>query len=109
MTDIETRSVAYLHHHINTTFKKECEERVVMNIDWHDGHGISNSHPRCSYGVVQASLDMSEPLGEVADGEDLTQLETKLTLLLPPFNPDSDEYDDAEWISFEPLDEDFDE
>jgi hypothetical protein len=109
MTNTETRSVAYLHHHINTTFKKECEERVVMNIDWHDGHGISNSHPQCSYGVIQASLNMSEPLDEVADGEDLAQLGSKLTLLLPPFNPDSDEYDYVELIGDEPLDEDFDE
>ena len=109
MTNTETRSVAYLHHHINTTFKKECEERVVMNIDWHDGHGISNFLPQCSYGVVQASLNMSEPLDEVADGEDLAQLGSKLTLLLPPFNPDSDEYDYVELFPNEPLDEDFDE
>ena len=109
MTDTETRSVAYLHYHINTTFKKECEERVVMSIDWHDGHGVSNSHPQCSYGVAQASLNMSEPLNEVEDNVDLGQLGSKLTLLLPPFNEDSDEYDYVELFPNEPLDEDFDE
>ena len=110
MTNTETRSVAYLHHHINTTFKKECEERVVMSIDWHDGHGTSNSHPQCSYGVIQASLNMSEPLAELDDDVDLAvHLGSKLTLLLPPFDKDSDEYDYVELHGDEPLDEDFDE
>ena len=93
MTNTETRSVAYLHHHINTTFKKECEERVVISIDWHDSHG-----------VPQASLNMSELLTDV---EWLGS--SPLTLLLPPFDKDSDEYDYVELHGDEPLDEDFDE
>ena len=91
MTNTETRSVAYLHHHINTTFKEACEERVVMNIDWHDSHG-----------AVQASLNMSEPLDEVVDGDIGS---STITLLLPPFDKDSDEYDYVELIGDEPLDE----
>ena len=98
MTNTETRSVAYLHHHINTTFKEACEERVVMNIDWHDSHG----EPR-------ASLNMSEPLDELDDDVNLADLGSKLILLLPPFDKDSDEYDYVELHGDEPLDEDFDE
>ena len=98
MTNTELRSVAYLHHHINTTFKETCEERVVMSIDWHDSHG-----------ATQASLNMSEPLNEVKDDADLGQLGSKLTLLLPPFDKDSNEYDYVELFGDEPLDEDFDE
>jgi hypothetical protein len=98
MNTKELRSVAYLHHHINTTFKEACEERVVMSIDWHDSHG-----------ATQASLNMSEPLAEVKDDVDLGQLGSKLTLLLPPFDENSDEYDYVELFDGEPLDEDFDE
>ena len=95
MTNTETRSVAYLHHHINTTFKEACEERVVVSIDWHDSHG-----------AIQASLNMSEPLADVEDGNIAS---SPLTLLLPPFDKDSDEYDYVELFGDEPLDEDFDE
>ena len=63
MNTKELRSVAYLHHHINTTFEKPCKERVVMSIDWHDSHG-----------ATQASLNMSEPLNEVEDNVDLASL-----------------------------------
>jgi hypothetical protein len=95
MNTKETRSIAYLHHHINTTFKTECEERVVMNIDWHDSHG-----------ATQASLNMSEPMDEVVDGNIGP---SKITLLLPPFDDESDEYDYIELFGDEPLDEDFEE
>ena len=99
MTKTETRSVAYLHHHINTTFKETCEERVVVSIDWHDSHG-----------ATQASLNMSEPLNDLEGDVDLAvHLGSKLTLLLPPFDKDSDEYDYVELHGDEPLDEDFDE
>ena len=93
MNKKETRSVAYLHHHINTTFKEACEERVVISIDWHDSHG-----------VPQASLSMSELL---TDAEWLGS--SPLTLLLPPFDENSNEYDYVELFCDEPLDEDFDE
>lgn len=89
------RSIAYLHHHINTTFKKECEERIVMNIDWNDSHG-----------PIQASLNMSKPLDDVENG-DIGP--SKLVLLLPPFDQDSDEYDYIELHGDEPLDEDLEE
>jgi hypothetical protein len=95
MTNTESRSIAYLHHHINTTFKKECEERIVMNIDWHDSHG-----------AVQASLNMSE-LSTHADGINLSP--SKLTLLLPPFDEESYEYDYVDLHGDEPLDEEFEE
>ena len=98
MNTKETRSVAYLHHHFSTTFKKECEERVVLNIDWHDSHG-----------ATQASLNMSEPLHEVVDDADLGQFGSKLTLLLPPFDENSDAYDSVELYGDEPLNADFEE
>ena len=56
------------------------------------------------YGPVELySLD------ELDDDVNLAQLGPKLTLLLPPFDKDSDEYDYVELHGDEPLDEDFDE
>ena len=67
-----------------------------MNIDWHDSNG-----------PPQASLNMSEPLHEVRrTDEDMAQLGSKLTLLLPPFDENSDEYDYVELFGDQSTDED---